>query len=121
MTWKKKVRRMAAKVAPTKLNAKDKNVDWKNTKDKKPNKELEKADWKDWLANKKKERDGEGIEPTTSGNPNQWHTNMSGSVRDKHRCIMCSRALNHSHPATVTDPQTGFKYCRPCAKKKGLV
>jgi len=115
MTWKKKVRRMAAKVAPTKLNAKDKNVDWKNTKDKKPNKELEKADWKDWLANKKKERDGEGIEPT----PKRPY--MSGTHRDKHRCNMCSRKLNPSHPGTVTDPQTGLKYCKPCAKKKGLV
>ncbi len=33
MSWKKKVRRMAAKVAPAKMN-KNKNEDWKNTKDK---------------------------------------------------------------------------------------
>jgi len=104
MTWKKNMRRVASKIAPTKMNTGGGES------------------WRNWLDNKKKERDGEGIEPSvTSGNPNQWGTNMSGSVRDKHRCIMCSRALNHSHPATVTDPQTGFKYCRPCAKKKGLV
>ena len=101
MSWKKKVRRMAAKVAPTKLNAKDKNVDWKN-----------------WLANKKKERDGEGIEPTSLTSVD---AKMSGTYRDKNRCSMCGMKLNPSHPATVTDPQTGLKYCRPCAKKKGLV
>ena len=114
MSWKKKLRRMAAKVAPTKLNAKDKNVDWKNTKDKKPNKELEKADWKEWLANKKKERDGEGIETRAN-------TRMGGNYRDRNSCSMCSLKLSPSHPATVTDPLTGLKYCKPCAKKKGLV
>jgi hypothetical protein len=57
MSWKKKVRRMAAKVAPAKMN-KNKNEDWKNTKDKKPlkasSKELKKEeDWKKWLRGKR--------------------------------------------------------------------
>tara|TARA_R100000458_G_C8150091_1_gene158059 strand:- start:183 stop:530 length:348 start_codon:yes stop_codon:yes gene_type:complete len=113
MSWKNKVRRMAAKVAPAKMNTKkNKNEDWKNTKDKKASgKELKKEDWKKWLANKKKQRD-EGVEESSKDTRGRW--------RDRTRCSMCSRIIYAANPATVTDPKTGLKYCNECAYKKGL-
>ncbi len=43
MSWKKKVRRMAAKVAPAKMNTKNKNEDWAVDGN------IDKSDWKEWL------------------------------------------------------------------------
>ena len=118
MSWKKKLRRMAAKVAPAKMNTKNKNEDWKNTKDKKPlkasGKELKKeADWEKWLDSKRKERDRE---PTSRRERGAGKRKL-GVLRSM--CAMCKKRLPPQ--LRIQDPLTGLNYCKECARNKGLI
>ena len=118
MSWKKKVRRMAAKVAPAKMNTKNKNEDWKNTKDKKPlkasGKELKKEEeWKKWLDSKREARDRKFITRRQRG-AGKRKEGMKVS-----NCAMCNRPVPPLF--RIQDPLTGLNYCKECARHKGLI